>query len=189
MSDSDNQDFTDGEEGLEATGTPKKSGSGFLPSLLKWIAIGLGSLLVIVTICIITVNALKNSDHLVMAYYHTYALPKSAEYANKFENLSYYDAIDAFNVNSNDKPPRTIRVNLVFGYTKDDKTVSADITNHQYEIRDWLRRYFRFKTAADLGPEKEGDIQLEIRNGINDDILSNTKIKSVKIMQLDVIEN
>lgn len=183
MSDSDNQDFTDGEEGLEATGTPKKSGSGFLPSLLKWIAIGLGSLLVIVTICIITVNALKNSDP------DNKALPKSAEYANKGENLSYYDAIDAFNVNSNDKPPRTIRVNLVFGYTKDDKTVSADITNHQYEIRDWLRRYFRFKTAADLGPEKEGDIQLEIRNGINDDILSNTKIKSVKIMQLDVIEN
>jgi len=42
------------------------------------------------------------------------------------------------------------------------------------------------KTSAELSPINEELLQMEIRNGINDFILSSSKIRAVKFQSLDI---
>ena len=57
------------------------------------------------------------------------------------------------------------------------------------EIKDFLRRYFSGKTAAELkNVDNEDKLKMEIRNGINDKVLSGSKIRDVSFDQKDVIE-
>ena len=52
-----------------------------------------------------------------------------------------------------------------------------------------MRRYFSGKTAAELkNVDNEDKLKMEIRNGINDKVLSGSKIRDVSFDQKDVIE-
>ena len=52
-----------------------------------------------------------------------------------------------------------------------------------------MRRYFRGKTASELkNSNNEDKLKMEIRNGINDKILSNSKIRDISFDQFDIIE-
>ena len=77
---------------------------------------------------------------------------------------------------------------MVLGYKKDDKATSTEITQRTVELKDFLRRYFTQKSAEELKPQNEEGIRIEIRNAINDEILSSSKIKDVRFMTLDVIQ-
>ena len=75
------------------------------------------------------------------------------------------------------------------GYKKDDKATSTEITQRTVELKSFLRRYFNGKTASELkNTNNEDAIENEIKNGINDKILSSSRIRDVKLMQKDVIE-
>ena len=78
---------------------------------------------------------------------------------------------------------------VVLGYKKDDKATSTEITQRTVELKDYLRRYFTQKSVDELNPSDEETLKIEIRNAINDSILSGSKIKDVRFMQLDVIRN
>ena len=58
----------------------------------------------------------------------------------------------------------------------------------QIEIKDYLRRYFTELTVEDLRPRNEEKRRIEIRNAINDDILSSSKIRDVRFLSLQIIE-
>ena len=51
-----------------------------------------------------------------------------------------------------------------------------------------IRRYFAQRSASELLPKNEETLQMEIRNSINDDVLTNSKIRDVKFKSLEVIE-
>jgi flagellar FliL protein len=89
---------------------------------------------------------------------------------------------------SSDILPASIVVEVVLGYKLDDKTTASEITSMQIEIKDFLRRYFTEKTSLELRPSNEDKLRVEIRNSINDDILSTTKIRDVRFLSLEVIE-
>jgi len=89
---------------------------------------------------------------------------------------------------SSDILPASIVVEVVLGYKLDDKTTASEITSRQIEIKDFLRRYFTEKTSLELRPSNEDKLRVEIRNSINDDILSTTKIRDVRFLSLEVIE-
>ena len=74
------------------------------------------------------------------------------------------------------------------GYKKDDKATSTEITQRTIELKDFLRRYFTEKTIVELRPQNEQKLKIELRNAINDEILSSSKIKDVSFQQLDVLE-
>ena len=69
-----------------------------------------------------------------------------------------------------------------------DKAASTEITQRQIEIVSFLRRYFSQLTVEDLKPQNEDKRCIEIRNAINDDILSSSKIRDVQFKSLQVIE-
>lgn len=170
---------------LDSSVGGKKKGKGMgglLPTLLKWIAIVIGAIILIVTVVIITMKVMGTNNTA------TVAVPVSPEYTTKRELLSWYNSLGQVKTKTCDEIPATVVVEVVLGYKVDDKTTATEITQRQIEIKDFLRRYFTGKTTDELKPNNEVKLQMEIRNTINDDILSTSRIKDVKFLQLDVIE-
>lgn len=178
MSD-DGLDLDDG-----AAVAPQKKGGigGLFPSLLKWIAIGLGFIILIVVIVVITMKIVNKGNSNQQT-----ALPISDEYTVQREILDWYTSLGAIRTKTSDEIPASVVVDVYLGYKKDDKATSTEITQRNVELKDFLRRYFTEKTTAELGPKNEQRLKIELRNAINDEILSSSKIKDVSFIQLDVI--
>lgn len=166
---------------------PAKKGrmGGVFPNLLKWIIIALAVVIVIVVIVFFTVKIVtKNNSKEV------YNPAVSAEeYQGQREVYDWYKSIGVIQTTTSDENPATVRVNVFLGYKKDDKVTASEITQRAVELKDYLRRYFRGKSASELrNSNNEDKLKMEIRNGINDLVLSGSKIRDISFDQLDVIE-
>jgi flagellar FliL protein len=179
--DDDDLTLDDGDSG----GSSKKKGGGLgalLPNLLKWVAIAIGAIVFIVTIVIITFNLLnKNASQQTV-------IPVSPEYVGKSDPLSWNTSLGSMRMRSRDPIPASITVDIALGYKIDDTAAPAEIVARTIELKDFLRRYFMSKSAEELQPRNEDRLRIEIRNAINDDILSTSKILDVRFMNLEVIE-
>ena len=177
----------DGLDGLEDGGTSASSGKkggmgGALPGLLKWVAIALGAIILIVVIVVVTANILnKNTTG-------TPSIPISDEYVTQREILDWYTSLGAIRTKTSDDISASVVVDIALGYKKDDKATSTEITQRNIELKDFLRRYFTEKTIAELKPQNEQKLKIELRNAINDEILSTSKIRDISFLQLDVLE-
>jgi len=175
-------DLDDNGSGGAAPAKGKKRIAGLLPSLLKWIAIGLGAVILIVVIVIVTMTIRdKNKPQ-------TTEIPMSEEFSVNREVLDWYTSLGVVKTRTSDEIPATVVVDVALGYTHEDKRTSTEITERNIELCDFLRRYFTQKTIAELKPQNEQNLKIELRNAINDEILSSSKIKDVAFKQLDVIE-
>ena len=179
MADDDDLGLDEGDAG----GAPAKKGGGLgglLPTLLKWIAIGLGAIILIVTVVIITMKFVGGNTT------NQAPVPVAEEYTARKEILDWYSSLGSVRVKTSETNPATVVVEVVLGYKKDDKATSTEITQRTIELKDFLRRYFTQKTADELRPQNEENLKIEIRNAINDSILSSSKIKDVRFLSLDV---
>ncbi len=178
----------DGLDGLDegsssVTPAKKKGLGGLIPTILKWVAIGLGAVILIVVIVLITMKIAGTNNTTATV------LPISEEYTAQREILDWYTSLGSIRTKSSDDIPATIVVDIALGYKKDDKACSTEITQRSIELKDFLRRYFTQKTIQELRPQNEGNLKIELRNEINDEILSTSKIKDISFLQLDIIEN
>ncbi len=181
MSDDDDLDL-DGTSGVDSA--PKKSSGlvGLLPKLLKFIAIGLGALIFIVTVAVITFNFLNKGGR------SQTSLTGTDPYMGKRPEYSYFTAIGQIRTRTNDPTPYSVVVNITLGYDMNDKLAQNELTNRLYELRAFVRSFFASKSADDLKPGKENELELEIREALNTRILQTTKIRMVLFQQLDVIQ-
>lgn len=92
----------------------------------------------------------------------------------------------AFELKTNSADGAAVSAVVVLGYRLDDKATSTEIIARDVELREYLRRFFMGKTSAELSPTNEDNLEMEIRNGINDFILSSSKIRAVAIKSLDI---
>lgn len=173
----DNDDMHDGSV---APATAKKRVSGLISTLLKWTAIVVANLIIIITVVVITMNIRDKKGKSYSEY------PVSEEYRDTREVLQYYQAIGSLKVYSSDKIPATLVTEIALGYTNNDKATPQELSARKIEIIDFLRSYFKSKTVAELRQEEK--IKIEIRNEINDNILTKNKIKGVRFTQYDIIE-
>ena len=173
-----------GEDAGAGSDTGKKGGLGaLLPTLLKWVAIVIGAIILIVTVVVITMNIMNKNGNATAS-----VIPVSSEYTSKREELDWYTSIGTIQTTSDDIPPANIIVEVVLGYKTQDKTASTEITRRQIEIKDFLRRYFSAKSKNELRVQDEDKLRMEIRNAINDDILINSKIRDVRFMTRNIVE-
>ncbi|MCR5699472.1 MAG: flagellar basal body-associated FliL family protein [Treponemataceae bacterium] len=164
-------------------GKKKKKGlGGILPKILMWCGIGVGAIILIVTVVVITMKIMNKNNNAGVG------VATAQEYTTKRETLSWYQSIGTIKTKTSDEVSASVVVEVVLGYKLDDKATSTEITQRQIEIKDFLRKYFTSKTIEELRPQNEPKLQMEIRNSINDDILSSSRIKEVKFLTLDVIE-
>lgn len=176
----DEQDDINLEGGEAASDEGKaKKGSGMLPQMLKWVAIVLGALVFIVTVVVVTVNIMGGAGK------SQTVIPVSEEYSGLREVLEW-STMPPVQTRSSDEIPATVSVEVVFGYTIGDKFTPNELTERQVELKDFLRSFFQRKTAAELKNEEK--IKIEIRNYVNDNILSKSKIKDVRFTKYEIVE-
>ncbi len=173
------------DEGATGAAPDKKGGlGGLLPGLLKWVIIALAAIIIIVVVVVITIKvAGKNTTQVT-------SIPTSEEYVSgQREIFDWYTSLGIIQTTTCDDPPATVRIDVALAYKKDDKATSTEITQRTVELKAFLRRYFSGKTAAELrNTANEDALENEIKNGINDKILSSSRIRDVVFQQKDVIE-
>lgn len=175
-----NLDESAGEGTVPAKGKNKLT--GLIPGMLKWILIAVGAVILIVVVVFITIKLVNNNSSAQTT------IQMSEEYTAQREILDWYTSLGVIRTKTSDDIPASVVVNIALGYKKDDKATATEITERKIELTDFLRRYFTEKTIAELKPQNEQKLKIELRNAINDEILSNTKIRDVSFQQLDVVE-
>jgi len=186
MSDSD--DFFDGGEAPESESPSKKKGGkvgNLLPNILKFVAIGLGAMVFIVTVSIITVNIMNKGGR-----NQTVISDPDSPYVGKRPEYGYYDSIGTVNVRTRDFPiSSTVTVDMIIGFDSGDQAASTELNSRRHELQDFTRRYFSSKTAAELAPDREDALKKEIRETLNTRFLDSRGARVILFRRLDVMPN
>ncbi|MBQ9238547.1 MAG: flagellar basal body protein FliL [Treponema sp.] len=180
MADDDELGF--GDDGGAA---PAKKGGkvgGIFTGMLKWILIGVGAVILIVVVVFVTIRLVQNNTTA------TTVIPLGESYTAQREILDWYQSLSTIRTSTADEIPASVIVSIALGYKQGDRATSTEISLRMVELSAFLRHYFAGKTAAELRPQNEERLKIEIRNAINDEILSSSKIRDVALLQLDVIE-
>jgi len=186
---SDNVDLDDLGEGdaPESGGGSKKKGGGMgnlLPTILKFVAIGIGATVFIVTVSIITVNLVskKGAQQTVVG-------DPLSPYQGTIPDYSYYESIGAITVRTKDFPVSSaVTVDMILGYDLNDQAATTELISRRFQLIDFVRRYFSGKTAAELVPEREEELKADIREMLNTRFLDTARVRIVLFKKLDVME-
>ena len=187
MADSDDLDLDSGDAPDAGGGSKKKGGGGLgnlLPTILKFAAIGIGALIFIVTVSVITYNIMNKGGKS-----QTVLSDPSSPYIGKRPEYSYYDAIGSITTKTRDYPvSSSVTVDMIIGYDLGDQPASLELISRRYELRDFVRRYFTGKTSAELAPEREEELKKEIREQLNTRFLDTARARIILFNRLDVAE-
>lgn len=181
--DQDELNLDDSDSTIE--NAPKKGAGigGILPTILKFVAIGVGALIFIVTVSVITYRIMVGSGKP-----QTVATSETDPYMGKKPELSWFTTIGVIRTRTKDPTPYSVVVNVIIGYDFNDKNAQTELTNRLYELKDFVRNYFSNKYAADLKPENERNLKIEIREALNTTILQKARAREILFQQLDVVE-
>jgi flagellar FliL protein len=186
MSDSDELDMGDGESPDAGVGSRKKGGAlgALLPTILKFAAIGVGALIFIVTVSVITYNLMSKGGKS-----QTVVTDPNGPYMGKRPYYTYYTNIGSVTTKTKDTDKSyTITVVMNLGYDQEDVAASSELSQRQYELRDFVRHYFTGKYAEELQPENEARLKQDIKEILNTRFLDTAKIRLVTFDKLDVME-
>ncbi|GHV95720.1 flagellar basal body protein FliL [Spirochaetia bacterium] len=184
MSDSDELDLEGGE--VPDTGaSPKKSSglAGILPTILKFAAIGLGALIFIVTVSVITYNIMNKGGKA-----QTVVADPTSPYIGKRPEYAMYTTLGTITVKTKDITTYSVTVDMIIGYDLTDQNAASEFSSRQYELRDFVRHFFTGKYAADLMPDKEEQLKKEIREQLNTRFLDTARARLILFNKLDVME-
>jgi len=187
MSDSDDLDLDGGDES-ESGGSSKKRGGGglgnLLPTILKFVAIGLGALIFIVTVSVVTHNVMNRGGK-----GQTVINDPSSPYFGRRPEYSYFEMLGQITVRTRDFPAsHTVTVEMVIGYDANDQAAATELINRRLPMIDFLRNYFTGKSAAELAPERENELKAEIREMLNTRFLDTARAREILFKKLDVME-
>jgi len=181
MSDGDDLNL-DGEDSAGASAPKKPSGlAALLPNLLKFVAIGLGALIFIVTVSVITYNILNKGGQ------SQTVLPSASPFVGARPEYQIFSSIGVIRTSTKDPLPYSVVVDMIIGYDLNDNTAQAELTNRLYELRDFVRVFFKGKMADDLRPENEPRLKQEILEQLNTKILNSARARIILFNQLDVM--
>ena len=181
MSDRDELDL----EGGDAPGvdTPKKASglAALLPNLLKFVAIGIGALIFIVTVSVITYNVLHKGGQ------SQTVIPTNSPFVGSRPIYSMFTLIGVIRATTRDPVPHSVVVDMQVGYDENDNAAGTELTARLYELQDFVRVFFKSKKAEELRPENEPRLKQEILEAINTRILSSARARIILFKQLDVM--
>jgi len=172
------------EEGGEEGAAKKKDAglSALLPNLLKFAAIGVGALIFIVTVCVITYTILNKGGR------SQTVVPTSTAWVGARQQYSMFTAIGIVRTTTQDADPYTVVVDMVIAYDLNDNAAATELTGRLYELRDFVRSYFRSKSYVELEPDNEARLKQEIVEPLNTRLLNTAKARNILFNQLDVMK-
>ena len=180
MSDSDDLDLEGGDGPSDA---PKKASglAALLPNLLKFVAIGLGALIFIVTVSVITYTILNKGGQ------NQTVLPQNSPFVGNRPQYSIFSSIGLIRTSTRDPLPYSVVVDMILGYDLNDNSTAAELTGRLYELQDFVRLFFRTKSAEELRPENEPRLKQEILEQLNTRVLNSGRVRVILFRQLDVM--
>jgi flagellar FliL protein len=180
MSDDSNLDLEEGE--APASTQKKTSGlAALLPNLLKFVAIGLGALIFIVTVSVITYNVLNRGGQS-----QTY-IPTNNPFAAARPVYQSFTNIGVIRTTTRDPLPYAVVVDMIIEYDMNDTTTQTELVGRIYQLQDFVRVFFKTKLAEDLRPENEPRLKQEILEALNQRMLNNARARNILFKQLDVM--
>jgi flagellar FliL protein len=181
MSDTEDLDLGDEDAGGLDNSSKKTSGlAALLPNLLKFIAIGLGAVVFIVTVTVITFTVMnKNSAAQEIR-------PENPPYMGIRPQYAMFSSIGV--VRTRTKDNQAVVVDMVIGYEQGNNATATELTARIVQLQDFVRLFFSMKTADQLTPEKDIEIKKEIIEQLNRDVLSPAKALSIFFKQFDVMK-
>ncbi|MDR1446133.1 MAG: flagellar basal body-associated FliL family protein [Treponema sp.] len=184
MSDTDDLDFS-GEEPVAESAPKKASGLGaLLPNLLKFVAIGLGALVFIVTVSVITYRIMSGGGKS-----QTVVTDPTSPYAGRRPEYAAYTLIGPVSTRTRDiTTSNSVTVDMIIQYDLNDTAAQTELTSRQYELRDFVRNYFSGKYAEELKPENESRLKQDIKEILNTRFLDTAKVRNILFNKLDVME-
>jgi flagellar FliL protein len=182
MSDETDVNLEEGTENGAAAGGKNKPGGGLLPKLLKFIAIGFGALIFIVTVAVVTFNIMNKGGKS-----QTF-VPETDSYVAVKKQYSMFTLIGNVSTRTRDPTPWNVSVDMIIGYDLNDNATAGELNSRLYELRDFVRRYFSGKSAAELQPENEARIKSEIRELLNTTVLDKARVRIILFDKLDLYE-
>lgn len=105
----------------------------------------------------------------------------SSDYSQNRDVLSWSKEIAAENKTSDGSK---VSLSVVLGFKLDDKRTATEITAQNDIIAVYLKNLIAQKTAADFSPKNEAALQTEIRDYINDNVITG-RVRDVRFMDLD----
>jgi len=139
--------------------------AGFLPAILvralKWVAIGLGFVILGVTTTVVTFNLVNRgragSDLREI----------SPEYSARPEPLNYDDTLEEIRGVTADEVPAIFSARISLGYEPGKQQLAIEIAARKREIGNIVLLYLSNKRSAELRPENYRQIQEDLRSQIN----------------------
>ena len=182
MSDVSDLDL-DGGDSSELDSQAKKSSglAALLPNLLKLVAIGLGALIFIVTVSVITFNVMNQRGVAQTA------IPSASPFVGARPEFSHFTLIGAIRTQTRDPVPYMVSVNMILGYDLNDNAAATEMTSRLFELQDFVRSFFRGKTFDELQPENEERIKREIIEHLNNRVFSTARVRQINFVQFDVM--
>ena len=133
MSDSDDLDI-EGGESPEASAAPKKGKGGglgaILPTILKFAAIGIGALIFIVTVAVVTYRIMNSGGK-----QQTVVTDPSSPYIGRRPIFSWYTDIGTVTTKTKDVTNYTVTVIMHIGYDQNDTAASSELNGRRYELQ------------------------------------------------------
>jgi len=184
MSDTDALDMEEG-EAPDAGAKKKKGGLGaLLPTLLKFAAIGIGALLFIVTVSVITYNIMNDGGKT-----QTNVTDPDSPYIGRKPVFDWYTDIGTVTTRTKDEQSYSVSVVMNIGYEKGDLNASTELSQRKVELQDFVRRFFAGKFAEDLKPENEERLKKEIQEMLNKRYLETARVRDIAFTKFDVMES
>jgi flagellar FliL protein len=181
MGDNDDLDL-DGGESSGASGPKKTSGlAALLPNLLKFVAIGLGALVFIVTVSAITYRILNKGGQ------SQTIIPSNSPFVGARPQYQFFTSIGPIRTSTKDQISYSVVVDLVIGYDLNDNAAQSELIGRLYELRDFVRLFFKSKMADELSPENEPRLKQEILEQLNTKVLNSARARIILFNQLDVM--
>ena len=182
MSDNDELDL-DGDDSPGIDAPKKTSGlAALLPNLLKFVAIGLAAMIFIITVSVITVNIVNKGGS------SQTVIPTNSPFVGARPQYSVFTSIGMIRTSTRDVIPYSVIVDMVIHYDQGDNNAAGEFTGRLYELRDFVRSFFRQKTADDLKPENEPRLKQEIIEQLNTKVLNSARARMITFNQLDVMQ-
>ncbi len=168
--------------GAEEVAGPRRPSvfSGMVLTVLKWAAIGIGVIIIVVTTTVITVRAVTRG-----ATQASGLAAISPAYGPKEEPLATYSDIDQIRGQTADDPPAIFLLQLSLGYSTSDAQFSVEIGQRKAQIEDLILKIVSMNTAAELTASHWDELQAEILNAINA-IMTTGKVRKINFLSFIV---
>ncbi|MDR2864613.1 MAG: flagellar basal body protein FliL [Spirochaetaceae bacterium] len=178
----DEVELGEGTDGAEGAPEPKKSGNGLIPKILKFVAIGLGAIIFIVTIVFITFGFLNGSGK------QAAVIPQTDSYAAIKPVYATYDGVGTIMTRTRDPTPYNVVANPILEYDLNDNATQAELIGRKTQLIDFFRRYFSSKYQTELGSDNEAKVKNEIQELLNTTVLDKARVRGVLFTQFDLFE-